>query len=551
MLVHYKLSFKYGYKKALVKLGKYYQNNKQSVMALHLYAIGARLSNSDCIRRIGLFHAENDNIKSAIDFLKKAITYNNSDAMLELGIIMKEHELNPKLAAKYINDAMILKNISAYIYMAEFLAEHKDYKGAEERYTQALLINPKHTKLLLSAAKYYNSRNNIGFALKYYTESNCANGFFELGKICSHRFNDKTKAMEYYKKASDIDPKCESSYFLGAYYEEEGNIDQMIFYYEKADSEDSLVALGEYFMKKNDYICLQYLTKALDMGSTIAMILLGNFYRKHKNFIEMKRYYDMAAEREDTYAYYLLGSHYKSIGEHDQALQYFEKSNSYHQIAHYYKKNNKYEDAILLYTKAADFGHDVAYDLGFCYEQLKDYLEMERNYLLSFKNPKSKLALGLYYLKIKNNCKNEGIKILEDLIKNGELVSQHDTIKYELGRYYESVGNYDKMRIYYEEIIKTHPNIIAVLLSYCSNNKKYNLPKELLHKKSPLLEYMKEHNMMYEIAEYYKAQDNIVLAVLYYQSGHKAGNKKCTEALIEYYEEQKDFGNAMKYIATL
>lgn len=552
MFAHYKLSFKYGYQKALIKLGKYYQNNKQPCMALRLYAIGARLSNSDCFRRIGLFHAENDNIKAAEEFLTKAMKLNNSDAMLELGILMKERELNPKLAAKYINDAMILKNINAYIYMAEFLTEHKDYKGAEERYTQALLIDPKHTKLLLSAAKYYHGRDNIGLALKYYTESNCAKGFFELGKICSYRFNDKAKAMEYHKKASNIDPKCDSSYYLGSYYEDEGNIDQMIFYYEKADSDDSLTALGEYFMKKNDYICLQYLTKALDMGSTNAMVLLGNFYRKHKNFTDMIKYYNMAAERDDTDAYYLLGSYYKSIGEHDQALEYFEKSHSYHQIAHYYKKNNKYDDAIIFYTKAADFGRDVAHDLGFCYEQLKDYLEMEKHYLLSFKNPKSRLALGLYYLKIKNNCKNEGILILGNLIKNAELVSKHSMIKYELGQYYESVGNYNKMRIYYEEIIKTHPDIINRLLSYCSdNNKKYNLPKELLHKKSPLLEYMKEHNMMYEIAEYYKAQENIVLAMLYYQSGHKVGNKKCTEALIEYYEEQKDFGNAMKYIATL
>lgn len=554
MIKYYKLAFNHGYQKALIRLIKYHFNRGNTQVAIHLCNIGIKMNYYECYRQLGLIYLDNNDEKNALKMLNIAAYHGNSNAMLDIGLIMKE--TNYKQGVKFLTNSIMNNNIKAYIYMAELMEDQKDYKGAEERYKQAYKIDPTNKKLLLSMGNFYKNRDNYGLALKYFTESTSIDGYIRIGSICKDVFKDDNKALEYFQKAYNIDPNSKmAAHFLGHYYENIKDYQKMIYYYEIADDELSLLNLGIYYKKLNDSKCIDYLLRVIECHANIlnkenAAIILGNFYRKNKNYSEMLKYYEIAAINSNKKANRLIGLYYKSINNNEMALKYFIIADEYFEIGNYFKNINNYEDAIMYYTKARDLSFTVEYELGFCYEQIGNKSMMEKYYSLSF-DPRSKMNLAFHYLKTKKF--KEGIVHLENILNSKTLPDDINKIKYELGKFYQMNKDYNKMAHYFEQILENYPDVVRILLSYCIGENKniYDLSKDIFYKDSLLLQYMKKHNMMYEIAELYKNNDNIVMAILYYNSGHELKDKRCTEILIQHYENAHDYSKAMKLIDTL
>lgn len=67
---------------------------------------------------------------------------------------------------------------------------------------------------------------------------------------------------------------------------------------------------------------LKYYDKAILKGNPMAMVNLGNYYRRNENIEEALRYYKMAVDMGSTVAMNNLASFYQSLGDYENMIKY-------------------------------------------------------------------------------------------------------------------------------------------------------------------------------------------------------------------------------------
>ena len=202
----------------------------------------------------------------------------------------------------------------------------------------------------------------------------------------------------------------------------------------------------------------------------IEYLYYGFYYAKIVNIPTKKlKYYQKAAELNNSAAIYNLGRYYDSVEKSgEKALLWFQKAadlnNSYamNRLGYYYQKFEKsWEKALSWYQKAADLNNSIAmYNLGRYYQTVEKSWEKALPWFqkaVELNNLNAIIALANYYLNVENNPE----KALETYMLNEE--ENKDCIL---------------------DLFKNNPE-----LSYTIYLKQQNLEKENLKLKSKVLHY--------------------------------------------------------------
>ena len=217
-------------------------------------------------------------------------------------------------------------------------------------------------------------------------------------------------------------------------------------------------------------------------------------------------------------------------------------------------KNNKYQNdkTFNLQLALIEQGDDSAlYHLGEYFENLKDYENMNKCYLLAARNNNMKaifkladndnvdaiFKLALYY---EDQNDHEKVKIYyERAIKKGDKDAM-----YNYGLYYESQGDYEKM-IKYHKMAEENGSAEAMnsLGVYYNEQQDYNKMFKYYSKaidKGYVL-------AMYNMAAYYHTKKDFHNMLKYYNMASENGHIFSSICLGIYYEDCNDYKIAKKY----
>lgn len=234
------------------------------------------------------------------------------------------------------------------IFFNNFLS----FKDKKEYYENQVKIGSQ--KAINYLGLLYEKNNDIPKMIKCFKEGIEAGNTESMNRLGLYYFKikDYPKMMKYYQMAIDLN--CYAGLNnLGAYYSEVENN------FEKAT---------EYFLK------------SIEMGNPRAMNNLGNIYKEKKDFVNMKKYYDMAVKLNFTESIKNLMEHYKSIKNDKKYVEYGKKgmalgnSEIILDLGIYYLQKNDVDKAIKHIKMSADKDNTRAMtQLAVYYDQINDF----------------------------------------------------------------------------------------------------------------------------------------------------------------------------------
>ena len=155
-----------------------------------------------------------------------------------------------------------IQNAKNIFMLAEMYRQKNDYRRMRKYYKKA--CNLGYPKSMFYLARHYdNDIHDKKCAIKYYimaaeysyydTEFNEGDLYYRIGFLC-YLNKDYEPALKYFNKALKSEPDDYSSMFwLGDYYENNKDFDNMLMYYKKAAKlgcGDSMLRLAEFYEKK-------------------------------------------------------------------------------------------------------------------------------------------------------------------------------------------------------------------------------------------------------------------------------------------------------------
>ena len=209
---------------------------------------------------------------------------------------------------------------------------------------------------------------------------------------------------------------------------------------EETNESDKLLWIGNYYKLNKKYNEMKkYYLMAIELNDSDAMFNLGHYYHQIEiNYDEMKKYYLMAIKLNNSLAMNNLGAYYHIIKENYCYFikKYYEikmkkyylmaielnNSNAMNNLGHYYQHIEKnYDEMKKYYLMAIELNNSCAmYNLGDYYQNIeKNYDEMKKYYLMAIKlNNKEciKNCIDNNYFN-DNNIKNEIFKLSFNIIE--------------------------------------------------------------------------------------------------------------------------------------
>ena len=453
---------------AMLRLGFLYENGKgvelnyQEALKYYLYAAKAQNYLAYCY--LGNLYYEGKGVKKDLEQARKyylsAADHNVPQAFYDLYWVEKNN--NIKRALNYLKKAMDHNFSSAYIHMGKLYQEGingvvRDENKAFEYYLKAYELGDNHACFWLGYCFEFGIGTNLNYdqAFRFYTMAstqgdplacNSLGNLYESGHGCNR---DLKKAFEYYKMAADYDYPS-GIYNLASCLEEGIGCDidwqQALLYYKKAAGLGSgkakyhlglLYEKGKIVEKDLELAFLYYEESA---QAYFAPVSVGICYEKGIgcacDLEKAKEYYALAIERHYPRAYYCLGLLYLYHMQDPVGIEYLQKGcqlrdtssllfmgelyskgewvekNINEAIACYkmigtqeanYRIGKLYKEsdlnkAIEYFKKAKD--HELAlFELGLIYTDSKEYTLAVECYLklLPLKNPYAMNNLGILY----------------------------------------------------------------------------------------------------------------------------------------------------------
>lgn len=186
-----------------------------------------------------------------------------------------------------------------------------------------------------------------------------------MGNLC-YRHGDIIKALEYWNKALQINPKQANVYkSIALLYMKKGQFDDAIEHFRKAleiqpELPDVYVNIGHSLMMSGrPKEAIKALEKEIQISpdSDFAYFLLGQTHLQQKEYQKAQEYYEMAIKIYPAYtnAYYGLASVCAKLGDHDKAKEYSEsfKKLKARERKHLKGRKIKYDDFVETQKSAA------------------------------------------------------------------------------------------------------------------------------------------------------------------------------------------------------
>ena len=206
------------------------------------------------------------------------------------------------------------------------------------------------------------------------------------------------------------------------------------------------------------------------------------FYYKYEKeqYDEMKKYYLMAIELNDSDAMYNLASYYQNIEkDYDNMKKYYlmaielNNSRAMNNLAYHYRHIElNYDKMKKYYMMAVELNNSGAiFNLAHYYQHIEqNYDEMKKYYLMAIElnNLKAMYNLGYYYQHIELNY-DKMIKYYLMAIEQN-----HTNAMFNLGIYYENIdNNYMAIKYYLMAIKLNHTNAKQYLKRITSSLQRY------------------------------------------------------------------------------
>jgi TPR repeat protein len=343
---------------------------------------------------LGLSYLEKKNIDLAIKWITKAAINELSEAQYKLGTIYEKNNIVEAIywytkAAMHGND------------LAQYLLAYKYETGTDisQNFCKAIYW---YTKII----EKYKDNNTIQYKLgiNYYNIGNYKKALkllkisgeknvdaqLKLGQIHkdgidNYKHSDFDEALEWYKKAADIE-NTEALTNIGLIYEELSNMNPDDEQYEKLAYENYTKAAhlndknAQYYLakmyengkyvKENKEEAIKWYTESAKNGNADVQYKLGIYYFNEKKNCDGIKWFTILAENGNTDVQYKLGIYYENINDHAEAFKWLEKAAKQNNIDAQFMLANMYNhyrdidesdcNAIYWYQKASEQGHEDA-----------------------------------------------------------------------------------------------------------------------------------------------------------------------------------------------
>lgn len=299
----------------------------------------------------------------------------------------------------------ISKQISKKSEISILYEEAEEFKSlgrdreAINKYRNILEITKKRAKPYLEIGKLYENNGNSKEAIKIYKEAienkvKDEKIYYQLGKIYASRGGDlKEKAIEYYEKALEINPKYFEAYrVLGVIYDKEQRFEEAQEKYEKAleidnKNGDAYKRLMVLYLRRDKYDeAIEVYRKAVKVSAAYGKIIsyidtvTASWQVSHK----LETFYQKAAEMDfaDASYYEKLGYDFTHFKKYDQAIENYERAlrldntnaSTYKSLAVLHINQEEPDRALGVYRKAVEASTDCAY----IYREIARLLKIKR-----------------------------------------------------------------------------------------------------------------------------------------------------------------------------
>lgn len=219
----------------------------------------------------------------------------------------------------------------------------------------------------------------------------------------SRNNNDNNKIVSDIKYCSSLEEKVEQGdsqamFDLGNYYKNLFDFNRMYENYNLAYENGNIDAAIQIaiinYVKNKYYIMEEYLIKASEQNSSLAIFILANYYYMNKEYNKMEEYFKKGEQLNDTKSIYCLAFYYEQNND-PKAEFYYMRSHeldnnnfSLINLIEYYKKINKIDKMVLYYNELIQ-------------KSEKDYNTLAKEELENYKSNNYK-QVNKYYI-LENN----------------------------------------------------------------------------------------------------------------------------------------------------
>lgn len=474
-----------GYSYTLI--GYYYETIKHNKnLTLENYKKGLEKNCVFAAYRLGRFYQDYYDkntiaISNMINYYSIAIKNKHSFAMLLLGFYYITNSQKNK-AKKYYHMALTnstyYENETAIKIALYHLGFYYNSVGNDElaKKYHLLAIEKQNTNAMCDLAIYYeNIEKNDTLTVKYNMmaiELQNPKGMFNLAYYYSSKKNNYNEMKKYYNMVIELKNENYLECLEGLEYLEHSLC--------STKSKAMLnLALYYFHIENNDDLGLKYILMAIQLNNPYAMLGIGNYYKKKRDYKEMKKYYQMAIKYKNTSAMVAFGNYYRQISDYDNMKIYYNMAMEL--------GDNK------AFFEMATFYYSNKY---FSINGIEEKKKIEKYYKICIKNNDSNAMNNLASYYLDNNIHdNLTVKYYLMAINLGNVIAMNN-----LGRYYGMKGNYTMMKEYY---------IMAL-----NNRNDYSA---------------------YRLADHYHyIEINYDLALKYYLMGVNKGNFHCRMGLMEF-----------------
>lgn len=302
---------------------------------------------------------------------------------------------------------------------------------------------------------------------------------------------------------------------------------------------------GLYFELSHDIKAMmeQYL-EGVDLGCSDCMNLLGRYYYRNKDYVQMMAFWEMAINKKNIEAIFNLSKFFEDEKQYDKMVHALKMAiemgseKAIVSLAVYYQKNKEFEKMIEIYRQGVHNGYTTCMiELGNYYMSLGDKENTIKYYSAAAKtNPEAMYLLGTFY-----ETKKEYPKMIE--YYNLAIHQNHTGAMIRLGDYYKRIKNYDLMIYIYKMAAQTNPEVMNKLgLHY---QKKKQIPEMIRYYESAIK--LGCVNAMNNLAIYYESIGQYEKMKMLLD---KAIEKKSSVAMYNmglYYEKMKDYDKMAEY----
>jgi TPR repeat protein len=425
------------------------------------------------------------------------------------------------------------------------------------------------------------SIENIKHLIKFYKSTNDDDNMIKCLIVCANKNDvDSLKGLLNYYKKNNKDEYIKwclkstdtieyntirpiVSIELGYHYSNLGDHTKRNEWFEKSKYSLNLL-LQCHDLSDSEIAFLKYM---VDLGSIDSMKQLGEHYKYNNDYINMIKYYEMAASNDDDASMYFLVEHYKNIQKYDDyekwclCLANNDHSDMVIELGHYYSEiynDNKRRDiwfkkaldldcindmiAKFYYTDAELDFIDYAIDeiislsvlrrVGDHYNNSKKYDKMIKYYELSAnKHDVTSIERLIEYYRKSDDIENQilwKVKLVE--------LSNDDTIMVELAILFKSIGEFDKMIDWLKKASNNH-EAMSLLGDYYYEN---NMFKDMIEIYTKAV-ISGNNDAIHKLSDFFHREKDATGIMIWCVESANLGNRRSMIYLGLYHESLKEY----------